>query len=180
MTTRSFKTTLEPPVTPGGTCFVEIPFDVREVFGRARPPVNVTVNGHTHPSTVAVYGGRYYVPARQSVRDAAAVTPGSLVDVTVALDTSVRSVTPPPDLAAALAKNRRARDGWDACSFTHKKEHADAITGAKRPETRARRVEAAVEMLVALAEKRASKPAKKATKAKAGKPGAPRRRTSRL
>lgn len=38
--------------------FLEIPFDVREVFGRARPPVRVTIRGHTYRSTVAVYDDR--------------------------------------------------------------------------------------------------------------------------
>jgi hypothetical protein len=64
--------------------FVELTFDVREEFGRARPPVQVTINGHTWPSTVAVYGGRSYLPLRREVRDAAGIAPGDTVTVTLA------------------------------------------------------------------------------------------------
>lgn len=56
-----FEETLDSSV--GGP--IEIPYDVRELFGKAKPPVLVTVRAgqeHTYRSTVAVYGGRYYVP----------------------------------------------------------------------------------------------------------------------
>ena len=33
--------------------FIELPFDTREVWGKARVPVKVTVNGYTWRSTVA-------------------------------------------------------------------------------------------------------------------------------
>jgi Domain of unknown function (DUF1905) len=63
--------------------FVVLPFDVKAEFGRARAPVNVTVNGFTWESTVAVYGGRYYLPLRRGVRQAARIEPGDTVQVTV-------------------------------------------------------------------------------------------------
>jgi Domain of unknown function (DUF1905) len=63
--------------------FVELPFDVKAEFGRARAPVNVTINGFTWPSTVAAYGGRYYLPLRRGVRNAAGIAPGDRVSVTV-------------------------------------------------------------------------------------------------
>jgi hypothetical protein len=64
--------------------FVELKFDVRAEFGgKARPPVNVTINGHTWPSTVAVYGGRYYLPLRREVREKAGIAAGDTVTVTL-------------------------------------------------------------------------------------------------
>ncbi len=63
--------------------FVELKFDVRAEFGQARPPVNVTINGHTWPSTVAVYGGRSYLPLRREVREAAGIAAGDTVSVTL-------------------------------------------------------------------------------------------------
>ena len=63
--------------------FVELKFDVRAEFGQARPAVNVTINGHTWPSTVAVYGGRSYLPLRREVREAAGIAPGDTVTVTL-------------------------------------------------------------------------------------------------
>jgi hypothetical protein len=39
---------------PGGGNLVEIPFDVKATWGKARAPVAATINGHTFRSTVAV------------------------------------------------------------------------------------------------------------------------------
>jgi len=146
MPTRKFKAML-------GEGFVEIPFDVRKEFGRARPPVKVTINGHTYRSTVSVYGGKYFIPVRKSNQDAAAAKPGDLCKVAIALDMEVRDVDPPPDLKAALAKNSRAKARWQKLSFTHKKEHAQALLDAKKPETRSRRLQKTLEMLARTASK---------------------------
>ncbi len=174
MVARTFRARLMPPGEPGETSFFVVPFDVKEAFGKARPPVEITIKRHSYRTTVAVYGGKYYVVAKQAVQQATGLAPGDDVDVTMALDEAPRTISPPPDLAAALRKSRLANDGWKACSYTHKKEHADAILGAKKPETRVRRVEVAVVMLTALAEKRAAAGKKRATPAKPA-PGAPRK-----
>ena len=137
---RNFKAVLEEG-------FVELSFDVRKEFGRARPPVKVTINGHSYRSTVSVYGGKYFIPVRKSNQDAAAVKPGDICKVAIAPDTEIRDVHPPHDLEAALAKNPAARARWDKLSFTHKKEHAQALLEAKKPETRARRLHKTLEML---------------------------------
>lgn len=135
----------------GEVAFLELAFDVKEAFGKARPPVIVEVNGYAYPSTVAVYSGKSYLPVRRSHREAAKVNVGDEVDVVVTLDTSERKVEAPEDLAKAFRANKGAKAAWDALSFTHQKEHADAIAQAKQPETRARRVEKAIEMLLAKA-----------------------------
>jgi hypothetical protein len=53
----------------------------------------------------------------------------------------------PADARTALTKVPAAKASWDKLSYTHRKEHAEAITGAKKPETRARRIQRMVEML---------------------------------
>jgi hypothetical protein len=63
--------------------FVVVPFDVKAELGKARAPVDVTINGFTWESTVAAYGGRYYLPLRRGVRQAARIEPGDTVTVTV-------------------------------------------------------------------------------------------------
>ena len=50
----------------------------------------------------------------------------------------------PADLAAALRKSARARAGFDRLPPSHRREYVEWITGAKREETRARRVATAV------------------------------------
>ena len=50
---------------PGTGLFVEVPFDVKEVFGKARLPVVISVNGHSYRTTTSVYGGKYCLPVRK-------------------------------------------------------------------------------------------------------------------
>lgn len=53
----------------------------------------------------------------------------------------------PPDLAAALKKNPKARATYEAFSPSHKREYVEWITEAKQDATRARRLAQAVEWL---------------------------------
>jgi uncharacterized protein YdeI (YjbR/CyaY-like superfamily) len=52
----------------------------------------------------------------------------------------------PDDFAAAMRK-AGVRTAFDALSYTHRKEHVRAIEDAKKPETRQRRIDAAVAKL---------------------------------
>lgn len=127
---------------------VELPFDAKEELGKARAPVKVTINGFTFRTTVAVYGGKYFIGIRRSNREAAGIEAGDSITMHVELDEEERTVTAPKDLAKALAKSARAKKKWDALSYTHKREHVEAIESAKKPETRARRIARAIEMLL--------------------------------
>jgi uncharacterized protein YdeI (YjbR/CyaY-like superfamily) len=55
--------------------------------------------------------------------------------------------TPPPDLAAALKKNAKARATFDGFSPSHRREYIEWVGEAKREETRQRRLAQAIEML---------------------------------
>ena len=58
-----------------------------------------------------------------------------------------RKVEVPADLAALLKKNTKARVTFEGFSYSKRKEYADWITGAKREETRAKRLATALEQL---------------------------------
>jgi uncharacterized protein YdeI (YjbR/CyaY-like superfamily) len=117
------------------------------VFGRARAAVRGTIDGHPFHSTVAVYGGRYYLPVKRALREAAGVAAGDTVVVELEADEEPRTVEPPADLAAALAGDPAAGDAFAALSYTHQREYAEWVAEARRAETRRRRVEQAVAML---------------------------------
>ena len=53
----------------------------------------------------------------------------------------------PPDLAAVLKKNARARATFESFSPSHKREYVEWITEAKTPETRKKRLDTAVEWM---------------------------------
>ena len=128
-----------------GSLQIVLPFDPRAVFGRARPPVIVTIGDYRYRSTVAIMGGVTFVPLRRSHREAAGVVAGEPVDVTLTLDVEPRTVAAPDDLRAAL-EVAGAWARWEKLAFTHRREHVEAVEGAKKPETRARRIGKCVAM----------------------------------
>jgi hypothetical protein len=141
--TKTFTTTI---VRDGSICFIPLNFDPKAVFGKVRAPVKVTLNGYTYRSTIAAMGGPPCIPLRKSNREAAGLDGTETIEVRLDLDTDPRVVKPPADLVKAL-KAVSAWDRWQDLSFSHQREHVEAIDEAKRPETRARRIERAVQMI---------------------------------
>jgi hypothetical protein len=136
----------------GGGAVLDVPHDVAaSLSGSKRPPVAVTINGHTFRTRLAVYGGQPMVGVRKSDRAAAGIGVGDRFDVTVVLDTEARTVEVPPELAEALAGRADLAEVFDGLSFTHRREYAEWIAEAKRPETRARRVAGTLDRLAAQA-----------------------------
>ena len=141
----SFSTIVQPD--PDGVLLVEVPAHVMAALSeKKRIPVNVTLNGISYRSTIAVYGGKFYVPARREIREAAKLAAGKRAHVTLEADTAARTVMVPSDLAKALA-SEKLRPAFDALSFTRRKEHVASVTEAKRPETRVERVAKVVKSL---------------------------------
>jgi hypothetical protein len=127
---------------------MEVPEDVvAHLGGGKRPPVLVTIGGYSYRSTIAVMAGRFMLGVSAEHRARSGVAAGDTVEVTLALDAEVRTVDVPPDLAAAL-EAAGARDAFDRLAFSHRKEHVRAVEEAKKPETRKRRIDKAVEMVV--------------------------------
>jgi hypothetical protein len=152
-------------VREGSICLIPVPFDPRPVFGKVRAPVKVTVNGYTYRSTIASMGEGPCIPLRRSNREAAGLEGGETLPITLELDTDKREVKPPADLVKALKAAPPAWDRWRELSFSHQREHAEAVTGARKAETRARRIEMAVRAVAARPPRR--------------RPGASSRRTKR-
>ena len=61
-------------------------------------------------------------------------------------DTGKRAVEPPPDFVKALGR-AEGLGTMEALAYTHQREHVEAIEEAKKPQTRARRIERAVQMI---------------------------------
>jgi Bacteriocin-protection, YdeI or OmpD-Associated/Domain of unknown function (DUF1905) len=126
---------------------VEVPFDVKERFGRARAPVRGTVDGAGFRTTVAAYSGRYYLGFNKDVRDRAGIDLGDEVEVALELDREPRTVEVPRPLSAALDADAAAKAAFEALSYTHRNEYARWIAEAKRDDTRDRRVKKALALL---------------------------------
>jgi bacteriocin resistance YdeI/OmpD-like protein/uncharacterized protein DUF1905 len=141
-------------VREGSMCFIPVPFDPASVFGKVRAPVKVTLNGYSYRSTIAVMGGACCIPLRRSNREAAGLEGGETLEVRLELDTEKREITPPIDFRKALRAAPPAWERWGELNYTHQREYAEAIEGAKKPETRKRRIEEAVRTIGARAPKK--------------------------
>jgi hypothetical protein len=141
----TFTTTL---LQNGNNVGIEIPDEVVAELGGKRVPVVVTIDGgYSYRNTTAVMGGRNLVGVSAEHRAASGVTGGQVVEITIVRDDGPREVEVPPALAEALAADPVAAAAWNTLAYSHRKEHARAITEAKAEETRARRVAKAVAML---------------------------------
>src|SRR5205807_1143228 len=116
------------------------PIDVRAIYGEARPAVKMSLCGKSYRTRVMVYGGKSLLALRKAQLAECGLDGGEKLEVTLEADSAPRTVAPPKELAAAMKSNAKARAGWEAMSFTHKREWAEAIRDAKKPETRERRV----------------------------------------
>jgi len=122
---------------------------VTALGGGGRPKVVVTVKGFEWRSSIARMGGEYWLGVSAERRAGAGIAAGDVLDVDVVLDTAIREVEVPPDLAAALDAEPAARAFWNGLSYSNKSWHVLQITGAKTAETRARRVAKSVSSLLA-------------------------------
>ncbi len=125
-----------------------VPSDVVAAMGKGkRPPVLVTIGPHTYRSTVAAYGDVFMLPLSAENRAAAGVAAGDEVEVELELDTAPREVTVPDDFAAALAPEPEAKRFFEGLSYSQQRWFVLGIEDAKTPETRQRRIDAAVARL---------------------------------
>jgi hypothetical protein len=128
------------PVGPA-TAIVLTDAQVDELGGGKRAAVTVKIGKVTARLRLAVMGGQNLIGISKANRAELGVEIGDTVDATIEVDGAARTVEVPDDAAKALAK-AKLRKKFDALAFTHQKEHVQAITEAKKPETRTRRIEA--------------------------------------
>jgi hypothetical protein len=127
---------------------IEVPPEIVESFGAGKKPaVRVTIGEHTYRSTIAVMGGKYMVGVSADNRAAAGVAGGDEVEVELELDTAPREVEVPADFAEALDARPEARTFFDGLSYSQRRWFVLGIEEAKKPETRANRIEKAVDRL---------------------------------
>lgn len=129
-------------------CFIPVPFDPRPVFGKARVPVIVRLNGYSYRSTIMSVGHGPCVPLRRSNREAAGLEGSETLSVTLEPDAQPRVVTLPADLARALKAVPSAWRRWSELSYTLQREQVARVEEARKSETRARRIRAAVSLAV--------------------------------
>jgi bifunctional DNA-binding transcriptional regulator/antitoxin component of YhaV-PrlF toxin-antitoxin module len=135
----------------GGGAFVVIPEKVLTALGGGnRFRVTGTLGGAAfESSTMGMGGGRVCLGVHKATREAAGVDVGDRVEIEIDRDDRPREVSVPEDLAAALVRDASALAAFEKLSFSHRREYAEWVAGAKREETRARRIAQTLDRLKA-------------------------------
>ena len=133
----------------GGGHLVEVPPAVVEALGgKGRIRVTATFDGVPYRGSIVRMGGVAVLGVQKAIMAEAGVSVGDSLTVVVRNDEAPREVEVPEDLAEALARNDAASVAFDGLSFSHRRDYVEAINEAKRPETRARRVERTIQALI--------------------------------
>lgn len=132
----------------GNTTGIVVPPEIVVALGAGKkPPVKVTFNNYTYPSTIATMSGDFMIPVSAAIREATGAKAGATVEVELILDTEPRVVELPEDFATALDAEPGAKSFFDTLSNSNKKRIVLPIGDAKTPETRQRRIEKSIENL---------------------------------
>ena len=144
-----FSAVLAPDPDGRGGTFIPVPHEVNEQLGlKGRPKIQAVIAGQPYRgSLMPMADGTFCLGVLKSIQETAGVKQGDTIEVLLELDTEPRTVEPPADLANALARDKRAAATWEKLSFTNKKEMARSLEEAKKPETRKKRLAAAVAKL---------------------------------
>ncbi len=135
--------------------FVEIPAEAVQALGATgRTSVVGTIDGQPFKNQVMPYtfegeGRKVVMVVNKATRAAIGKDAGETVEFELARDERSRSadVVVPPELTDALARDAAAAAAWADLAPSHRREYAEHVAEAKRPETRERRALQVVEGL---------------------------------
>ena len=147
MPQQTFETTVESGER--GRVFIVFPFDPAEVWGKkARHYVKGTLNGTPFQGSLGVRNGQHFMPLNKELQKSASLSPGDKVKVVVDADEAERAALP-ADFEHALKGEQDARKFFETLTPFQSNTYLEWITSAKKAETRAARIQEAVEMLKA-------------------------------
>jgi hypothetical protein len=132
-----------------GRVFITIPFLPNDKWGKKpRHFVKGTLNGVAFCGSLGARGGKYFMPVNKDLQSQASVGPGDPVTVVIEPEGANKADGDlPEDLETALAGETAARQFLDGLSAFYRNTYCKWITEAKKPETRASRVEQTVKLL---------------------------------
>ena len=132
----------------GGGAYVVFPYDAEKEFGtNGKVPVNATIDGVSDQGGLFRMGTpNHMLGVPKAIRDQLGKRPGDMVAIVLWKDDAPREVAVPPELTARM-KKAGVLPFFEGLSFTHRKEYSRWIADAKKDETRARRLDKAIELL---------------------------------
>jgi antitoxin component of MazEF toxin-antitoxin module len=147
-----FRSVIEQARGPGATV-VLIPADVATALGGLKQQRVIGSVNDGEPFATSTYpwkGVGLYVGVPKASREAAGVVLGDEVELELELELRPRVIELPPELEAAFAAEPELRSRFEALSWSRKRLIFEPVADAKKPETRAARLQKAVAELRAL------------------------------
>lgn len=121
--------------------YIEIPFDVEEVFGAKRVKVMAHFDEAEYRGSIVRMGlPCYMIGITKEIRKKIGKEPGDTITVRVKKDEEVREIVLPEDFKKALEKDKEALKFYEGLSYSAKRKYFQWITGAKKEETRQKRM----------------------------------------
>jgi hypothetical protein len=112
------------------------------------PVVAVVGRKSTRTTLVPAGGGHYRMQINTAQRKSAGVDAGDLVTVELRLDLASRVVPIPEDLREALAEHPKARKAFEQMPPGHRRQFLMWCAAGKRPETRRKHLDRAIDHLL--------------------------------
>lgn len=130
--------------------FLKLPLEATaKLPSRGQVTIQGTMNAHPLSATLEPDGqGGHWLKVDRKLREAAGAEPGDVVTLEIAPVAKEPEPTLPPDLKKALAAApARVRTAWSDITPAARRDFVHWIVSPKRPETRAKRIETACDML---------------------------------
>lgn len=128
--------------------YIEIPFDVEQVYGAKRVKVKATFDGVEYRGSIVKMGLPYYIIGiTKDIRKKIGKKPGDIIEVTIEKDEEERIVEIPMDFKERIELDDNIKEFWNTLSFSMQKKYVVWITSAKKEETRIKRINEAIEKM---------------------------------
>lgn len=146
MTTQRFTTTI---VKSGSRTFIAIPFNPNDVWGvKQRHHISGSINGAAVRGSLGLDGTQFFLPLGDAWRRDTGLSVGASVDVVLSPE-GPQSEQLSADVAAALDAEPQAKTFFESLATFYRNNYIKWIENAKRPETRAARIEEMIRLLKA-------------------------------
>lgn len=151
MTPIRFQAKLWKPEGVGVGTFVTLPRSASAKLGaKGRVPIEGTINGFAFRSSAFADGeGSHLIQVNATMRAGAKAEPGDTAEFSITPASDDVAVKVPADVTKALRARPAAKKQWADITPKAREEFVAWIASAKKDDTRARRIEMAVERLAA-------------------------------
>ena len=147
---QGFNVLLESSADFPNSAYFVVTFDVQKEFGmHSQVRVRGLIDGFPYRcSIMPMGGGKHYMVVKKEIREAIGKKAGDKVIVEMEVDTEPRVVFIPEDLLAAMKELPGLKEKFEGMSYSHQKEYVDYILEAKKQETRDKRVDKTIDILL--------------------------------